>query len=746
MLNDEELQLLRESTRGLLARHWPAEQAVEWSRERKELERIRALLAEQGLLSLGVDPDAGGLRAVTCVMEELGHAGCPAPVMGAVLAGLALSGTDADEVMTLVDALQEGKASVAFAFGHLDLDPGARGARLEDDSVTGTVRCVEGLEAATHLLVVCKPDSRLALLRADGRGVKVTTQPGLAMPPLADVSLEGAPVMWSGPVPQGESGAKDLNRIARLCLVSRALGAATRSFEMAVDYAKERRQFGRPIGSFQAVQHKLADCLMDLEGTRSVVAGAAAGHDGGSSDWRLSASAAYGYGSVALRRASLETHHAFGAIGYAEEHEAPRHFKRVHGDLYRHGGPGRAREELAAHLLEGNGTLPEHDLGEAGNAFRTEVRQWLRDHWTEERRREFASRPLLERTYHKDFNRELGATGWIGCGWPKEFGGQDRTPFEQFAFLEEMDRAEAPKAGAPIVSAPIMRFGTPQQQKKYLPEILSGEALVGIAYSEPDTGSDLASLRTSAVRDGDHWVINGQKIWNSTWFGTYYWLAVRTDPDATPRHAGISVIMVPTDTPGISVHPQEFMFGSSFGVIHFDNVRVPADAMIGEVNTGWKVITGALATERMVMGGVITAVTHTFELLLEQIRGSTRNGRPLMEDAVVRARVGELAAEIEVGRQLLIRCVAMVEDGATPMEHAAMAKAYSGELMERLGEASMDLLGMQATLSRGAAGAIADGKLEKELRHSMMYVISGGTAEIQRNLIAKYGLGLHKLQ
>ena len=166
-------------------------------------------------------------------------------------------------------------------------------------------------------------------------------------------------------------------------------------------------------------------------------------------------------------------------------------------------------------------------------------------------------------------------------------------------------------------------FGTPAQQARYLPEILRGEAMHGMGYSEPDSGSDLASLRTSAVLDGDQWVINGQKIWTTTYWGKYMFLAARTDRDAKPQHAGISMFIVPMDTPGISVKPAATMYDGKFANIFYDDVRVPAENIVGPVNGGWKVLTGALANERgTVGGGIVLKVAHGFDLLCREIRAS----------------------------------------------------------------------------------------------------------------------------
>jgi alkylation response protein AidB-like acyl-CoA dehydrogenase len=387
--------------------------------------------------------------------------------------------------------------------------------------------------------------------------------------------------------------------------------------------------------------------------------------------------------------------------------------------------------------------LPEYDLGEAGNAFRATVRDWLEKHWSGERKAAFDRQPFEAREFDPSFARDLGATGWLGLGWPQRFGGQARSPLEQLAFIEVMERAEAPRIGAAVQANALMMFGTPEQQARYLPEILAGEAMHGMGYSEPEAGSDLAALRTRARRDGDEWVIDGQKIWTTTWWGKYMFLAARTDPDATPPHAGISMFIVPMDSPGIAVKPSKTMYDGSFANIFYDGVRVPADALIGPVNGGWKVLTDALANERgLVGGGIVLKVAHAFELLCRDVREGAEGGDRLALDPLVRERIGTLAAQIEVGRQLMIHCAELATSGTTPPEVGAISKVFSGELMERFGEAALEILGLRAALSQGAAGNLRNGRYEQGLRHSLMWVISIGTNEIQRNLIAQRGLGL----
>jgi alkylation response protein AidB-like acyl-CoA dehydrogenase len=732
---DEERAMLRDAVRGLLDDAWPAAGAVERAADPEAVAAVWRVLAAQGLAALGTDPAEGGVREIGVVMEALGAAGCPAPMLGAALTNLALAGAGAPPA-DLLDALNRGEARVALAFGPLDPDPGAGRLERTPAGFDGTLRFVEGAVGATHL-VAALDEGTLALLDLAAPGVTVTPTRALGTAGLAEVAYRDAPARAVAVPPPR---LRDLLAVARLLVAIRAHGAARRAFDMAVAYAKERRQFGQPIGRFQAIQHKLANVLIALEGVRLTCAHAAARHDLGDPDWRYFAAAASAHASPALRQASLETHHAFGAIGYAEEHEAPRHFRRVHLDAAALGGWREARREVAAHLLDGGGRpLPEYDLGPEGNAFREEVRGWLRAHWPEERRAEYEARDYHDREYHLGFARDLGETGWLGLGWPREFGGGGRSPMEAVAFVEAMERADAPRTGVPIQASALMLFGTPAQQERYLPEILRGEAMHGMGYSEPDSGSDLASLRTTAVRDGDEWVINGQKIWTTTYWGQYLFVAARTDRDAKPPHAGISMFIVPTDAKGLTIRPMRTMYDGRFANCFYDDVRVPADALVGEVNGGWKVLTSALATERGIIGAIITMkVVRLFELLCGHVRSAGLHG-----DAVVRDRVAALASEIEVSRQLAHHCAALATaDGLTPPEWGAISKVYSGELLERFGEAALDILGMRAALSQGAPGALENGRFEQSLRHSLMWVISIGTNEIQRSLIAQRGLDL----
>jgi alkylation response protein AidB-like acyl-CoA dehydrogenase len=738
-LPDEEARaMLRESLRGLLGGHWTPDHARSASSE--EVSAIWMRLVDQGVASLGCDRSEGGLREILVVMAELGRAACSAPMWSAALVNLMLAGAREAAAVELLEGLHIGASRVAFSFGALDPDRQAGSVEITSGRASGLLRFVEAAASCTHLLVLTDP-STLALIELGTPRVGLEPTRAMGMAGLHQLRLDAAPAQLISL--EGISAA-DLLRKGKLTLLARAHGAARRAFDLVVDYAKERHQFGQPIGKFQAIQHKLANALIALEGVRLTLDHAADRHDREDANWRYFADVAAGFGGEALRRVSLETQHTFGAIGYAEEHEAPLHFKRVHLDTVALGGSQQARRNIASFLLdEGGAGLPQYDLGPAGNALREEARTWLEQHWSGERKAGFDRKPFAKREFDPAFALDIGKTGWIGLGWPKEFGGQGRSPLEQIAFIETMERAEAPRIGAAIQANALMMFGTPAQQQKHLPEILRGEAMHGMGYSEPQAGSDLAALRTRAERDGDHWVINGQKIWTTTWWGKYMFLAARTDKDAKPPHAGISMFIVPMDAKGITIRASTTMYDGTFANIFYDDVHIPLDNIVGEINGGWKVLTGALAFERgLVGGGIVLKVAHAFEQLRGHVMARQGDAPPLSADAIVRDRMAVLASEIEVGRQLMMQCAELASGGITPPEYGAISKVFSGELMERFGEAALEILGMRAALSEGVPGALDNGRFEQNLRHSLMWVISIGTNEIQRSLIAQRGLGL----
>ena len=390
--------------------------------------------------------------------------------------------------------------------------------------------------------------------------------------------------------------------------------------------------------------------------------------------------------------------------------------------------------------------LPAHDMGSAANALRNEVRAWLAKHWTPERRAAHLRKPFKERGWDVEFSKLMGRDGWIGLGWPKAFGGQGRSASEQIMFITEVANAGAPcqahGTGESIVAQALFLHGSKEQQDEWLPAIRRGERSFALGYSEPEAGSDLAALRTRAIRNGDEWVVNGQKLWSTgADKAEYVWLAVRTDPDAK-KHAGISVLIVDLRSPGVTIRPSLALYGKTFSAQLYDNVRVPANHLVGGVNNGWKVITDALAAERVMIGAVrMAGIERAFDRLTEYLKTAVVGGRALKNDPVIRDRIGALAADIEVARQFQIRSTRLIEEGRVPIHEAAMGKVFASELQERLGQAALDILGSGGLLSEDCDSAPL-GEIEQLLRHSIMGMIGGGTNEIQRNIIAQRALDL----
>jgi len=391
-------------------------------------------------------------------------------------------------------------------------------------------------------------------------------------------------------------------------------------------------------------------------------------------------------------------------------------------------------------------TLPAHDMGAAANAFRKDAREWLAKHWTAEKRAAHARKPFKERGWDTEFSRLMGRDGWIGIGWPKQFGGQGRSASEQIAFITELANSGAPGqahgTGESIVAHALFSHGSKEQQDEWLSAIRRGERSFALGYSEPEAGSDLASLRTRAVRDGDDWIVNGQKLWSTGGDkAEYVWLAVRTDPDAK-KHAGISVLIADLHSSGVTIRPSLALYGKTFSATFYDDVRVPAKNMVGKVNDGWKVITDALAAERVMISATrMAGIERAFDHFTEYLKTAIVDGKALRNDPLIRDRIGALAADIEVARQFQIRNARLVEQGRVPIHEAAIGKVFTSELQERLGQAALDILGTGGLLSEDAPGAPV-GEMEQVLRHSIMGMIGGGTNEIQRNVIALRGLDL----
>jgi len=340
--------------------------------------------------------------------------------------------------------------------------------------------------------------------------------------------------------------------------------------------------------------------------------------------------------------------------------------------------------------------------------------------------------------------RQMGRDGWLGIGWPQEYGGQGRSLIEQFIFYNEAWRALAPIPALTInaVAQTIMAFGTEEQKQFFLPRILRGELHFAVGYTEPNAGTDLAALQTRAVRDGDDWVINGQKIYTSlAAYADYIWLAARTDPDA-PKHKGISIFAVPTSAPGFSYSIIHTLVSAGTTATYYDNVRVPHAALIGGLNKGWKLITNQLNYERVAIcpPGMVEQVYEDTVRWAQESR--LADGRWVIDQEWVQINLARVRARLEY-LQLINWKVA---SGATmnPAD-ASATKVFGTEFFCEAYRLLLEVIGQAGYLRRDSTGVALRGRLERAYQGTLFLTFGGGTNEIQRDLIALFGLGMPRV-
>jgi alkylation response protein AidB-like acyl-CoA dehydrogenase len=404
-------------------------------------------------------------------------------------------------------------------------------------------------------------------------------------------------------------------------------------------------------------------------------------------------------------------------------------------------------------------------------AWRQEVRSFIKDSLPSELRgrdEETGEGPIARtrrdedelrrtRTGGEGFRRESGPLagwrkslferGWVAPAWPKEYGGAEMSVMQQFILSQEMAEASAPNVGGMGISLAgptIIVHGTDEQKAEHLPKILAGETRWCQGFSEPGAGSDLASLQTRAVKDGDDYVINGSKIWTSgAQFANWMFMMARTDPDA-PKHRGITYFLLDFTTPGITLKPLVQMTGAAgFNQVFFDNVRVPAKNVVGEVNRGWYVGTTTLDYERSGIGSAV-GTRQNVERMIRWARDNVASGFSMLDrNPLVRMELADRLVEAHVAKMLSYRVVHMQNGGMIPNHEASMAKLFSSELGQRISRTGIKMIGLYGvSWDRQSELSPNRGQYSIGYVSSVAGTIAGGTSEIQRNVIAQRGLGL----
>ena len=375
--------------------------------------------------------------------------------------------------------------------------------------------------------------------------------------------------------------------------------------------------------------------------------------------------------------------------------------------------------------------------------LRKELREYFAGLMTDEVRHELRGAHETSPVRRQLFRR-MGADGMLGLGWPVEYGGQGRPATDQFIFFDEAQRAGCPMPFVTLntVGPTLIEYGTDEQKAAYLPGILAGETLFAIGYSEASAGTDLASLTTRAVRDGDEWIINGQKMWTSgAHEADYVWLACRTDPDAK-KHKGISLIIVPTSSPGFSCTPIVTVGTATTTASYYDDVRVPVGNVVGDVNEGWRLITTQLNHERVGLAAVGALAFRLYDdVVAWAATTDTGEGGLMIDLPWVQADLARCHAKLEAMNLLNWRMTVDVANGALKAQTSSAVKVYGTEAINDIYHALLNILGPQGHL-KDAPGSVLRGEVEAAGRTAQINTFGGGVNEIQREIVAWMGLGM----
>ena len=720
-------------------------------------------IAAAGWLSILVSEGEGGLglgrREVAAIAEEVGRSLLPEPFVGAgVQAVTALSQLPVSALKSrLLDEAMSGRVIAGLAWqerpGQLEAGDVATIATAEGDTVllTGRKSFVVPGHGADGWIVSATARDGVALfwVPAGLPGIELADKRRIDGSAMSGLAFDKVAVPQSNRLASGtaaRAAVQHANEVARIAQGAELLGVARRALEITLEYLSTRVQFGKPLGSFQALQHRVVDAYIQTELAAACIDDALGAVERGDAPLGAAASrikARCAHAALMVTRLAIQFH---GAIGYTDEHDVGLYFKRALGlSSWLGSAPDHRRrcfdlqpraatrgvEQRTVHEFPREADWDEMPEAE----FRQMMRQFLEQHYPQRLR-------YPPRRLHWDEIKEwyftLSRQGWIAPAWPKAFGGMGLPPGKLLAFIEEQEAygvARTPDQGLINLGPVLIRFGSKEQQERFLPKIVSGEHVWCQGYSEPNAGSDLASLRTEAVADGGEFIVNGQKIWTTlAQDATHIFVLVRTDK-AAKKQAGISFLLVDLATPGITVRPITNIAGEQeFCEVFFDQVRVPRANLVGELNQGWRIAKALLGFERIFVGS-----PQQSQYALKQVEELAR-ARALFDDRAFVDRYAELALDVADLGAAYAHFAAMVKRGETLPPSVSLLKIWATDTYARIGM----LLVESADEHGGSAGEADFGTLRMNalapLLHSAVTTIYAGTNEIQRNIIAKHVL------
>ncbi|MBI2244538.1 MAG: acyl-CoA dehydrogenase [Nocardioides sp.] len=704
-------------------------------------ERTWAALASAGLLALAVPEEQGGeglgLREVAVLLRETGVHAVQLPVWETLCCGaltLAAAGS-AEQRHVLLPGVAAGEKLLTPALREAGAGiPDRPATTYADGRVTGRKIGVTYADRSARLLVTVTAGDRpaVALVDPQGPGVRLLESPSSLHTPQHTVVLDGAPAELL----EGADAARTLNELAVAGLCLTAAGVVAGARDLTASYLKGRTQFGRALAQFQAVAMQIADVYIASR-TLDLAAQNAAwriAHDLDATD-DLAVAA---YWVCREAPAAMRTcHHLHGGMGVDVTYPMHRYFSWV-TDLAH--ALGALPEDVAIE----DPTTKNLELGADQRALKAELREYFTGLAGREEHEEIGQgngpRDRHGETYQRVI-RQLGADGWMGIGWPTEYGGHGLGEIEQTIFANEAQRADVhlPAVTLQTVGPTLIRYGTQKQKDLFLKRILEGDVHFAIGYSEPDAGTDLASLRTTARRDGDHYVVNGQKLWTTGGHqADYIWLACRTDPDA-PKHQGISILIVDTTDPGYSWTPIITADGSHHvNATYFNDVRVPVDMLVGEENQGWKLITTQLNHERVMLGPA-----GRLEGLRDRVaEWAAKAG--VVDRPDVRRTIGEVTAVFRVNELLNWEVARAAAVGEISVGDASSSKVFAADEVQHL---AADLAGIVHRYGdpSDAETAYRMRYLDAQAKRNLVLTFGGGVQEVQRELISMFGLGLPRV-
>ena len=692
-----------------------------------------------------------GLTAVIAMGRALGRVAAVEPVLESAVAGSVLLAGAVNGAAPL-DDLMTGR--VLFATPLTDIDDALRAsADAEGYVLDGSIAQLACAPDADAFLLPARCGDEIALFSVprDSAGLRLEALP------LADGTRDGRLTLIAVRCPRAarlllrEPVAEALTRaraISGLGASAYLLGLCDSLLAMTLDYLKLRRQFGRALGSFQALQHRLVDMYLHLRLGTAALGAAVAAEDSAGALALAAARARYRAGDTATRlvREAIQLH---GAMGYTEQCDVSLYVQRALVMGARYGG---ALAELSARealiVSDDASALPppladdfqpaDGDWNSLEDAlFRSTVRHWIEAHYPPALRH---VPDQLRWSAIKDWHGLLVARGWAAPAWPVAHGGMGLAPSKMLIFIEELERwgvARAPDQGIVMIGPILMQYGTPAQRARYLPAALSGEQIWCQGYSEPDAGSDLASLSTRAVLEGDSFIVNGQKTWTTHGLdATHMYCLVRTDPTAKPQ-AGISFLLIDLAQPGVTVRPIVNLGGHvDFCDVFLDDVRVPRENLVGELNQGWTIAKSLLGHERLFVGSP-KLCQHALHQLRELLGASGQIDQP-----AVRERLTRITQDVRDLEALYGEYAAIVKQGGVPGADISVLKIWSTETYVRLSEMMLEAAGSAA----GVVGKQAFGEAQIDVLSHFYNArpapIYAGSNEIQRNILAKQVLGL----